>query len=129
MSDTRPADAVDVGGGNWIEGGEPTPPASGAFTLTCVSCGQSIAFDAHPADWDSHPGTPGELRVLIECPHCGVQQYTDGMTEVEYVAAQSAVIEREVRAEVARRLGIASEQVALVSSADSGSGGDAAATG
>lgn len=87
-------------------------------TETCNACGFVMEFERHPADWPNHPDG---VLVVIECPECGAKQNTDGITPLEHVQAQTASIEAEVRAEVARRLGTPVEDVRA---SDAGSADD-----
>lgn len=118
-----------------------------AYRQTCEACDEVMVFERHPADWPNHPGDPTQewtegadgvlvpphVRVAIECPRCGLRQFTDGVTEHEYSQRRLASVYAEVMEEVARRLqeenGGEPVRIDGVTATDVGNGGDNAAGG
>ena len=98
-----------------------------AYRQTCENCGDVIVLERHPGDWPNFPGAPGEVRVAIECPACGVRQFTDGAEPREFLSMMNERITAEVQAEVARRMARETGVEVHVEQVSGSDGGDAAA--
>lgn len=120
---------------HWIETG------GSLLRTNCLSCGAEMTFQRDPRDWPSHvdPLTrevgDGDgnmvsetlhLRVKLECPKCGAAQFTDGVSEVDFIDATTADVAAETRAAVARRLSVVVEDVRSGDDAASGERGTVA---